>query len=179
MNRDDPQPQDYSPTPDPEYPPPHDPGRDPEGKAPQIAGGVVGAGAGLSMGIVGGPVGMLIGALAGAVGGWWATDKITEDTGTYDDNEDLWFRKHFESPEYQLADRSFEEVRLAYAYGHLAAGNPAYRGRSFTDVESELGRDWARGLQPRHGEWSTARRYAQVGYEKRQAASGKRQAGGV
>jgi hypothetical protein len=150
----------------PATPPAHEPGVDPEGKAPQLAGGVVGAGAGLAMGIAGGPVGMVVGALAGAVGGWWATDRITEDMGAYDENEDQYFRKHYETPEYRLADRSYEDVRPAYAYGHLAARNPAYRDRSFGEVERDLEREWTAGLRERYGEWAGAWRYAQAGYDR-------------
>lgn len=148
-------------------PPADDPARDPEGKAPDIAGSVVGAGAGLALGVSGGPVGMVIGALAGAVGGWWATDKITEGMGPYTEDDDRWYREHYETPRYRLADRSYEDVRPAYLYGHLAAHNPAHRGRSFPEVASVLQRDWTTSLGSRHGEWSTARRYAQVGFERR------------
>lgn len=154
-----------------ERPPAHAPGHDPEGKAPQFAGGVVGAGSGLALGMVGGPIGMVIGALAGAVGGWWATDKITEDTGTYTEDEDRWYRQHYETPEFRVADRTFEDVRPAYAYGHVAARNPAHSGRSFADVERDLERDWKAGLRERHGEWTTASRYAQVGFDRTRSRS--------
>jgi hypothetical protein len=115
---------------------------------------------------------MVIGALAGAVGGWWATDKITEDTGTYTEDEDRWYRRHYETPDYRLADRTFEDVRASYAYGHLAANNPAYRGRSYSDIERELARDWDTGLRERHGEWATASRFAQVGFDRRRSRQG-------
>lgn len=150
-------------------PPAHPPGHDPEGKAPQVAGGVVGAGAGLAMGVVGGPIGMVIGALAGAVGGWWATDRITEEMGTYTEDEDRRYREHYEAPDFRLADRSFEDVRAAYAFGHIAASNPALSGRSFAEVEGHLGRDWNAGLRERHGDWATASRYAQVAFERSQS----------
>jgi hypothetical protein len=140
--------------------------RDPEGKAPQLEGGVVGAGAGLAMGAMGGPVGMVIGALAGAVGGWWAMDRVTEGMGAYGDDEDREYRRHYETPEYRLADRGYEDVRPAYVFGHMAARNPALAGRSFAEAEPELERDWNAALG-RHGEWSRARRYAQAAYERR------------
>lgn len=141
--------------------------RDPEGKAPQLEGGVVGAGAGAAMGMVGGPVGMIVGALAGAVGGWWAIDKITGEMGTYGEEDDRWCREHYERPEHHLADRSYEDMRPAYVYGHLAAGNPALAERHFEDAEGELARDWERGLAGRHGEWARARRYAKAAYDRR------------
>lgn len=158
-------PQSHDSTDETTRPPAHPPAHDPEGKAPQVAGGVVGAGAGLAMGIVGGPVGMVIGALAGAVGGWWATDRITEDMGAYAENEG-WYRQHYESSDFRLADRTFEDVRAAYAFGHIAARNPALSGRSFKDVERDLVRDWNAGLRDRYGEWATASRYAEVGFER-------------
>ena len=146
--------------------PTHDRVRDPEGKAPDIAGSVVGAGAGLALGVAGGPVGMIVGALAGAVGGWWATDKITEGMGPYTEDDDRWYREHYESPRFRLADREYEEVRVAYVYGHVSAKNPAHQGRHFHEVAELLQRDWTTGLAERHGEWSHARRYAQVGFER-------------
>jgi hypothetical protein len=155
----------------PTTPPAHAPGVNPEGKAPEVAGSVVGAGAGAALGIAGGPVGMIVGALAGAVGGWWAIDKITE--GAYDENEDLYYRQHYETSDYQLADRRYEDVRPAYAYGHLAAHNPAYSDRGFDDAKGDLEREWTAGLRGRYGEWARAWRYAQVGYDRgRQRRSG-------
>ena len=140
---------------------------DPEGKAPELEGSVVGAGAGAALGMVGGPVGMVVGALAGAAGGWWAIDKLTEEMGTYGDEEDRWCRAHYERQENLLADRAYDEVRPAYVYGHLAARNPALAGRPFADIEEELRRDWDAGLSARHGEWAKARPYAQAAYERR------------
>jgi hypothetical protein len=115
---------------------------------------------------------MVIGALAGAVGGWWASDKITEDTGTYTEEEDRWYRQHYATPDFHLADRTFEEVRPAYAYGHVAARNPAHSGRTFADVQRDLEREWSAGLRDRYGEWANASRYAQVGFERGRARSG-------
>ncbi len=142
-------------------------GGDPEGKAPEVQGGVVGAGAGAAMGMVGGPVGMVIGALAGAAGGWWAMDKLTEEMDTYGEEDDRWCRAHYERQENLLADRAYDEVRPAYVYGHLAAGNPELRGKRIADVERHLERDWTAGLAAKHGEWTRARRYAQAAYERR------------
>ena len=176
--RDEPYSESQESTREPARPPAHPPGYDPEGKAPQFAGGVVGAGAGLAMGMVAGPIGMVVGALAGAAGGWWATDRITEDTGTYTDDEDRWYQQHYTTPEFSVADRSFDDVRPAYAYGHIAARNPAHRGRSFAEVERDLERDWSAALRDRYGEWAAASRYARVGFDRARSRVGDAPAAG-
>ena len=159
---------------EPTRPPAHAPGHDPEGKAPEFAGGVVGAGSGLAMGMAAGPVGMVVGALAGAIGGWWAIDKITEDMGTYTEEEDRWYRQHYGTSELRLADRTFDDARPAYAYGHIAARNPTHRGRSFTEVQRDLEREWSAALRERYGEWATASRYAQAGFDRARSRTGGR-----
>ena len=161
-------------TSEPTRPPAHAPGHDPEGKAPEFAGGVVGAGSGAAMGMVGGPIGMVVGALAGAIGGWWAIDKMTDHMGTYTEEEDRWYRQHYETSESRIADRSFDDVRAAYAYGHLAARNPAHGGRGFADVQPDLEREWSTGLRERYGEWASASRFAQVGFDRARSRTGAR-----
>jgi hypothetical protein len=165
--RDEPHPDDSSRDPrDRTKSPAEEVARDPEGKAPQLAGGVVGAGAGLSMGMAAGPIGMVLGALAGAAGGWWATDRITEEMKAYPEDEDRRYREHYELPESRLADVAYEDARPAYLFGHLAARNPAYGERKFADVEGELERDWNAALAVPYGEWARARRYTRVAFER-------------
>ena len=41
------------------------------------------------------------------------------------------------------ANKSWRDYGGAFRYGWEAGSNPSYKGKSFTDVESDLGRDWS------------------------------------
>ncbi len=58
---------------------------------------------------------------------------------------------------------SYETVRPAYAYGHRAATNPTYAGRTFEEVETELRRDY-----PEQSDFDSARDYVRQGFEWKQ-----------
>jgi hypothetical protein len=134
----------------------------------ESSGGVLGAAAGMSIGAMGGPVGLVLGGLAGAVGGWWAGRGIA-DAMTKNDDDAL--RRHFERLPDRPADRSYEDVRAAYVAGHLAGKNPEYARRSFDEVEPELRRGWGDDVVRQCGEWPSARRYAQAGFERARGAT--------
>lgn len=134
------------------------------------AGGAVAAGtAGL---VMGGPIGAAIGAIAGAIGGGWlglASGRHGEHV--YQDHHDAEYRRHFESDEQRLADRTYDDTRVAYQLGHFAAANPDYEGRAFEEVESDVRRGWTPELQAHHGSWEQARRYAQFAFRTRRGQS--------
>jgi hypothetical protein len=139
-----------------------------EQAAAGAVGGVGGAAAGAAIGtVVGGPIGTAIGALAGAIGGWWAGHASTVAAGfTDEDEDDRYYRTHYESSEHRLADRRYEDVRPAYRLGHLARINPDYRGRDFDAIERDLERGWTEDLRLRHGEWSHVRHHALAAYSR-------------
>jgi hypothetical protein len=135
--------------------------------AAEGVGGLGGAAVGAAIGAAGGPVGAVVGALAGAVGGWWAGKGIADATGSFDEKEDAHYRAQFESDPERVADRSYEDVRPYYVMGHVAACNPDYRSRSFTEIESDLQTHWDSGSQDRRSAWSAGRRYAERAFERR------------
>lgn len=130
----------------------------------EAAGGVSGGLAGAAIGSIGGPIGTLVGGLAGVIGGWWAGRSIAEAAKDYGPADDLHYRTHYESR--GLTDRQYDDVRPAYQLGHLASRNPDYRGRAFSDVESDLRRGWSDDIGARHGDWASVRGYAQEGYTR-------------
>src|SRR5687767_14347549 len=132
----------------------------------EAAGGISGGLAGAAIGSIGGPIGTLIGGLAGVVGGWWAGRSIAEAAKDYGDEDDRYYRTHYETSDSRLADRSYDDVRPAYQLGHLASRNPDYRGRSFDDVETDLRRGWSDDIGARHGDWASVRGYAREGYSR-------------
>lgn len=56
--------------------------------------------------------------------------------------EDQWWRDNFAARPYVSADRGYEYYAPAYRYGYEAVSR--YPGRTWDDVESELGRAWGR-----------------------------------
>lgn len=129
----------------------------------ESAGGFLGATSGMAIGAVAGPVGLVIGGLAGAVGGWWAGRGIA---GAITDDDDVAFRRDFESARDRPADRTYDSVRPAYIAGHLAGRNPDYAGQSFEDVESDLRCGWSTDVVRHCGEWPTVRRFARAGFDR-------------
>lgn len=144
----------------------------------EAAGGVSGGLAGAAIGSIGGPVGTLIGGLAGVIGGWWAGRSIAEAAKDYGDEDDRYYRTHYESSS-RPADRKYDDVRPAYQLGHIASRNPDYHGRDFDTVESDLRRGWSDDVGARHGEWSSVRGYAKEGYTRGSSTLAATSAGAV
>lgn len=145
----------------------------------EAAGGISGGLAGAAIGSLGGPVGTLIGGLAGVVGGWWAGRSIAEAAKDYGEEDDRFYRSHYETSESRLADRSYDDVRPVYQLGHLAGRNPDYRGRDFDAIEPDLQRGWTDDVRSRHGDWSTVRNYAREGYARGSSTLAATSAGSV
>ncbi|MGI9189217.1 MAG: hypothetical protein ACR2F9_03645 [Longimicrobiaceae bacterium] len=126
-------------------------------------GGVSGAFTGAALGSLGGPLGTIIGGIAGAAGGWWAGRSISEAAAHYTEDEDRYYRSHYEGLGDRPADHDYETARHGYALGHIAGGNPDYRGRSFDEVEADLRHGWR---DEREGDWDRVRPYAQHAYDR-------------
>ena len=57
-------------------------------------------------------------------------------------NEETYWRNNFRQRPYVAAGQSYDSFGPAYRFGYEATGR--YRGKSWRDVESDLGRDWTR-----------------------------------
>ena len=134
----------------------------------EAAGGISGVLAGAAIGSAGGPIGTIIGGIAGAVGGWWSGRAVSEAATRLTQDDDKYYRGHYEGSSSRLADRSYDDVRPAYHLGHIAAHNPDYKERDFDAVESDLRRGW----DTKHGEWDSMRGYARHGFEYGRGRSG-------
>ena len=139
----------------------------------EAAGGVAGAATGAALGSLGGPIGTVIGGIAGAVGGWWTGRAVSEAASSFDQDED-YYRTQYSSRQGSSgaastsgsSDRSYDDVRPAYAVGHVAGMNPDYQNRQFDDVESDLERGWTSSDARKHGDWSDVRHYARDAYDR-------------
>jgi hypothetical protein len=138
----------------------------------EAAGGISGTLLGAGIGATAGPVGALIGGIAGALGGWWAGRAVTEAAEKLSEDDETYFRQHFENHPTRPADRSFEDVRGAYLLGHIASHNPNFVAREFEEVEPELERGWT-AHEARAGSWDSARPYAREAYARAQERRSK------
>jgi hypothetical protein len=133
--------------------------------ATAAAGAAAGATAGLvtvAFGPIGAMVGAIVGALAGGAAGAAGGHAVAGDL--YTAEHDAHYRALWEARLDRPADLSYERSRLAYQYGHIAAQQPAYRGRYFTDVEPELRQRWSDDFRAHGGEWEAVRRYVEDAY---------------
>jgi hypothetical protein len=127
------------------------------------SGGFLGAVTGMALGVAGGPVGLVLGGIAGAVGGWWAGHGIAK---AISNDDDTFYRSHYESSPERLADRGYDDVRAGYFAGHLAGRNPDYAGRSFEEIEQDLRYGWSDSADAASTDWPTMRGYARTGFER-------------
>lgn len=101
-----------------------------------IAGGVAGgAAAGAAIGGMTGPVGAAVGAAIGAAAGALAGKAMKADPVV----EDQYWRDNFQSRPYAVG-HSYDEFGPAYMYG--VNSYDRYPGRSFAEVEADLGNEW-------------------------------------
>jgi len=138
---------------------------------PGIAGPIAAASGALAGGTAGtiffGPIGTIVGAIAGAATGavGVASGSEVEDRFDYDADADARYRTQYERLADRPDDRSFETARPAYLFGHIAARTPAYRGRTFEEVEPELRGRWSDELRARFGEWNAVRPMVRGAFE--------------
>ena len=108
-----------------------------------VDGAPLGGGAGLAAGaaigaVAGGPVGAVIGAAAGALTGVGVAKGV--DLVVNQEEEDAYWRSNYGSRPYVTADRGYEYYRPAFRYGWESRARHA--GKSYDEVEPDLGRGW-------------------------------------
>lgn len=111
-----------------------------------------GAAAGAAAGTVVGPVGTIIGAAVGAVVGGLAGKGVAEMVDPT--AEEAYWRENYVSRPY-AKNASFDDYGPAYGYGVNA--RTKYPGRNFTDIESDLSRDWNASRGKSKLDWNGAR----------------------
>lgn len=131
----------------------------------EATGGISGVLIGAGIGSAAGPVGALIGGIAGALGGWWAGRAVAEAATSLSEEDEAYFRHHYEHHPERPADRDYADVRGAYYLGQIASHNPNFRARQFEDIEPQLEEGWA-ASDHRYGDWESVRVYAREGYAR-------------
>ena len=135
------------------------PGSHPVGTGIGAAGGgaaAAAAGAAIGAAVSGpaAPVGAVVGAVAGAVGGGLAGKAVAEKVDPTAE-EAYWRENHKSRPYAADANYSYDDYRPAYAHGYTSRSR--YPGRSFDQVESDLGRDWERTKGKSRLSWEKAK----------------------
>jgi hypothetical protein len=88
-------------------------------------------------------------------------EQSAKGTVASDINED--FRSHFTS-HYGATGGTYDTYAPAYRYGYDAASDPRYRGKSFTEVESDLRSDYARRYP--NSTWEKIKDSVRYGWDK-------------
>ena len=118
-----------------------------------VAAGVATAAAtGAAVGTAAGPVGTVVGAAIGAVVGGLAGKAVAEH---YDPTmEDAYWREQYIREPYYNRELTYDDYSPAYRFGGETHGN--YAGRSYDDVEAQLGLDWDRAKGTSRLTWEQA-----------------------
>jgi len=127
------------------------PGAHPVGTGIGAAAG--GAAAGAAAGTVAGPVGTVAGAAVGAIVGGLAGKGIAEKIDPTIEN--AYWRENYVSRPYISKSSTYDDYGPAYMYG--VDNYSRYYGRTFDDVEPELGRDWQRAKGKSRLAWDDAK----------------------
>ncbi len=93
------------------------------------------------------------------LGDAWDPDGPLEDEWTPED--DHRYRILYERKDRYLGALTYEDARVAYRIGRLAARNPRLRSGAFEDAESVLAPAW----EP--ARWARVKPYVRLGFERR------------
>ena len=121
-----------------------------------------GAAAGAAAGTVAGPVGTVIGAAVGAIAGGLAGKGVAEAIDPT--LEAAHWREHYTDRPYVAAGSSFDDYGPAYGYGVSAYDQ--HRGRSFDEVESDLGLGWTAARGTSTLTWAHAKSAARDAWQR-------------
>jgi len=122
------------------------------------AGGVA---AGAAAGSVVGPLGTVVGAAVGAVLGGLAGKGVAEMVDPT--VEDEYWRENYSSRPY-AAGETYDQLAPAYRYGYSSYSNNP--GRTFDEVEADLGRDWDSARGTSRLEWNRAKLAAKDSWQR-------------
>ena len=86
----------------------------------------------------GGPIGAAVGAVVGAVSGGVAGKGVAEAINPTTEHE--FWRKEYETRPYFTTGTPYAQYGPAFQYGWVSYKN--HKGKTFNDVEPQLGRDW-------------------------------------
>ena len=124
-----------------------------------VAGGIA---AGAATGTVAGPVGTAVGAAVGAIAGGLLGKGVAEMIDPT--AEDMYWRDNYATRPYVATNSTYDDYGPAYRYGVDAATR--YYGRSFDDVDAELGTNWPSVRGKSRLEWERAKSAARDSWQR-------------
>lgn len=128
-----------------------------------VAGGVAGgAAAGAAMGGMTGPVGAAVGAVVGAVAGALAGKGMAHAVDPA--AEETYWRGNYTGRPYVETGSTYDDYGPAYRYGVDAYSRHA--GRSFDEVDAELGHGWAGARGASTLDWERARPASRAAWQR-------------
>jgi len=142
-----------------------EPGAHPVGVGTGAAGGGI-AGAVIG-GAVAGPIGAGVGAVVGAVSGGLAGKDAAEAINPTIEHE--FWRKEFGNRPYFTHGTPYEQYGSAFQYGWESYAN--HMGKTFTDVEPQLGRDWESRRKQSKLSWTHAKGATQDAWQRVEKAA--------
>ena len=127
--------------------------------------GVGAAAGGLATGALvgaagGGPIGAAVGAAVGGIVGGLAGKEVGEQIDPT--SEDAYWREHYRERDYVEPNAAYDTYQGAYRYGWETRDR--YAGRTFEDVEPELGRNWSHAKSQLA--WDKAKRATRDAWER-------------
>jgi len=130
-----------------------------------------GAAAGFAAGVAAGPVGAVAGAIVGGIAGGYGGKAVGE---WIDPTTDPTFQDEFPNRPYVKEDQSFEDYRPVYQYGGKA--ECCNVGKSFSDVESAIQKDYEACPTSRVMPWKSARPAVEDGFNRAQQLRNEKEA---
>ncbi len=136
-----------------------EPGAHPVGTGVGAAGGAAtGAAIGAAAGPIGAAVGLVAGAIAGGLAGKGVAEKIDPTV------EDGYWKENYSKRKYVDKDVPFEKYQPAYRTGY--EGVTRYPGKKYSDVESDLKRDYEKSRGTVGLEWDKAKHATRDAWER-------------
>jgi uncharacterized protein YcfJ len=118
-----------------------------------VGAAAAGAAAGAAGGAIAGPAGAAVGAVIGAVAGGLAGKSVAEDVNPT--AETKYWKTNYKNRPYVDSTHEFDTYEPAYRYGWESYGQHA--GRSFDEVESDLGHSWPQARGESKLSWAKAK----------------------
>ncbi|MEK6259972.1 MAG: hypothetical protein AABP62_15230 [Planctomycetota bacterium] len=137
-----------------------EPGAHPVGVG--IGAAVGGAATGAAAGALGGPIGAAVGAVVGAVAGGYGGKAVAESIDPT--AEEAFWRETYPSRPYYDSQTTYDEYAPAYRQGWES--RERFKGRSFDEIEPELGRTWKNARSGSNLTWMQAKHAARDAYDR-------------
>jgi len=127
-----------------------------------LAGAAAAMTAGAAAGTVIGPAGTIAGVAIGGIVGGLAGSAAGEDVNPT--SEDAYWKDAYKTRDYVAKGASYDAYRPAYRYG--VDSYAEHKGRSFSEIEPNLSKEWNTRRETSTLDWNDAKHATRDAYEK-------------